>query len=256
MNLEDILLKKAQEEKLAHFYILETSGEFEDSRGKLFTFVHHFIRDYYQKIEAQKSSLENLMDHPDVLVMGQRSEEKKESAFYSVLEAEELARFFQFRGVQSKKKFVVINDAHRINQIVANRWLKLLEEPPQNATIFLLNPKKVRLLDTIHSRALHLRLAKTKSEADFDNWDSLLEDLKVMKLSSFLEKYSRGDLNLSYWMNAVLDWESRQADNMEAKLALQEFTKEFQEMELFHQPTATKWTLFYSHLKEHVLPRL
>lgn len=256
MKLGEILLSKAKEGKLAHFYITETSGEFEDSREKLFDFVHHFIRDYYQKVEGQKNSLENLMDHPDVLVMGLRSEEKKESAFYSVLEAEELARFFQFRGVQSKRKFVVIHDAHRINQIVANKWLKLLEEPSQNATIFLLNPKKVRLLDTIHSRALHLRLAKTKTEADQENWNALLEDVKDLKLSGFLEKYSRGDLNLSYWMNTLLDWEAKQTDNMIAKIALQEFTKEFQEMELFHQPTATKWTLFYTHLKEHILPRL
>jgi hypothetical protein len=77
-----------------------------------------------------------------------------------------------------------------------------------------------------------------------------------MKFSGFLEKYSRGDLNLSYWMNMVLDWEAKQIDSIEAKSALQDFTKVFQEMELFHQPTATKWTLFYSHLKEHVLPRL
>jgi hypothetical protein len=256
MKLEGILFKKAQEGRLAHFYITETSGEFEDSRKKIFDFVHSFIRDYYQKIEGQKNSLDNLMDHPDVLVMGQRSEDKKEAAFYSVLEAEELARFFQFKGVQSKRKFVVIHDAHRINQIVANKWLKLLEEPPQNATIFLLNPKKVRLLDTIHSRALHLRLEKTKTETDYQNWDLFLEDLKSMKFSGFLEKYSRGDLNLSYWMNMVLDWEAKQIDSIEAKSALQDFTKVFQEMELFHQPTATKWTLFYSHLKEHVLPRL
>lgn len=256
MSLSDILLSKAQDGKLAHFYIVETSGEYEDSRERLEDFVKNFIRDYYQKVEKQKASLEHLMDHPDVLVLGQRSEEKKESQFYSVLEAEELARFFQFRGVQSQRKFIVIHDAHRINQIVANKWLKILEEPTQNATIFLLNPKKIRLLDTIHSRALHLRLARTKTPVDTQNWNSLLEDLKTMKLSGFLEKYSKGDLNLSYWMNAALDWESKQIDNIEAKSALQEFTKVFQEMELFHQPTATKWTLFYSHLKEHVLPRV
>lgn len=256
MRLDEILLQKARAGKLAHFYIVETSGEFEDSRERLLTFVQGFIRDYYHKVEAQKASIDRLMDHPDVLVMGQRSEEKKETAFYSVLEAEELGRFFQYKCIQSQRKFIVIHDAHRINPIVANKWLKVLEEPPQDATIFLLNPKKVRLLETIHSRALHLRLPKLPSEIDLENWNALTSDLRGMKLSSFLEKYSKGDLNLSYWVSATLEWESKQTDSIEAKSALQAFTKEFQEMELFHQPAATKWTLFFSHMKEHVLPRL
>lgn len=256
MKVEDILLAKAREKKLGHFYIVETSASPEEAREKLFTFTHHFIRDYFQKVEGQKMSVDNLMDHPDVLVLGMRGEEKKESAFYSVEEAQELSRFFEFKAVQSQKKFAVIPDAHRINPIVANKWLKLFEEPPQNATIFLLNPKKIKLLPTIHSRALHLRLPFPKNHSSGEEWKELLGALKRLTLSQFLEEYSKGDLPLSFWMDELLQWESQKGDHPLSKMAVEKWVRTYEEMELFHQPTATKWTLFYSHLKEHVLPRL
>lgn len=256
MKIEEILLKKAKENKLAHFYIVEVAASQEESSEKLYQFVHHFIRDYFHQIEGQKMSLDNLMDHPDVLVMGMKQDEKKEAAFYSVTEAEELSRFFDFRPVQSKRKFAVIPDAHRVNPTVANKWLKLLEEPPQEATIFLLNPRKNKLLATIHSRALHLRLSSPKGITDQTEWNDLMADLKEMGLSQFLENYSKGEYPLSFWMNELLQWESERNDDPEAKIALEKWVKTYEEMEIFHQPTATKWTLFYSHLKEHVLPRL
>lgn len=254
-KVEDILLAKARAGKLAHFYIVETAS-LEDSASQLMEFVHGFIRNYYQKVEDQKLELKNLMDHPDVLVLGQRDEDKKEAAFYSVTEAEELAKFFNYRPLQGKRKFVVIPDAHRINVTVANKWLKLLEEPPQEVTIFLLNPRKMKLLDTIHSRALHLRLpSPIRTEVD-PQWNEFLNKVKGLSLASFLEEYSRGEVPLSVWVSELLQWESQRDDAANSKLALERWLKLYEEMEVFHQPTATKWTLFYSHLKDHVLPRL
>lgn len=256
MKLLEILLAKAKKSELSHFYILETSSEFTEAQTTLMEFVHEFIRRYYQEIEGHKQSLTKLMDHPDVLVLGKNDEEKKEAAFYSVLEAESLTRFFEWRPVQSKRKFAVVQDAHRINTIVANKWLKLLEEPPGVSTIFLLNPRKVKLLDTIHSRAIHLRLSHERVEGQHEEWISLIADLKEMTLSQFLEKYSKGELALGFWMDELLHWEGNRLDLAAPKEALRDWVKTFEEMETFHQPTATKWTLFYSHMKEHVLPRL
>lgn len=254
--IKDILLEKARKKQLAHFYIVESSLPLEEAQGQLLNFVHDFVRDYYHKVENQKQGLTNLMDHPDVLVLGYSQEEKKEAAFYSVAEAEALTRFFEWRAVQSHRKFAIIPDAHRINTIVANKWLKLLEEPPLEATIFLLNPKKTKLLDTIHSRALHLRLPAKRGEVSGEEWKSLLSDVKSMSLSQFLENYSKGDVPLSEWVTELLNWEGAQSAAPAAKQSLMAWVKNFEEMEIFHQPHATKWALFYSHLKEHVLPRL
>jgi hypothetical protein len=255
MKLEALLLEKARQGKLAHFYIVESAHPAADTPEKLLHFVHEFIRDYYQKLEGQKHPLQSLPDHPDVILLGRQEEDKKEAAFYSVTEAEALSRFFEWRPVQSKRKFAVIQDAHRINPTVANKWLKLFEEPPGESTIFLLNPRNQKLLPTLHSRALHLRLPSARTDALSAEWSELLKDLPQLTLSQYLETYSRGDYPLSFWVEELVRWEAGRDDQVESKLALAHWLKDFEEMETFHQPTATKWTLFYSHLKKHVLPR-
>lgn len=254
MNLAEILLTKAKNNELGHFYIVETSAPEHLAQETLLSFIHSFIRDYYQKVEGHKQGLANLMDHPDVYVLGNISESDDDKPF-KVEEAEAFARFFEFKSVQSKRKFAVITEGHRINTIVSNKWLKLLEEPQGTSTIFLLNPRRGQLLPTIHSRAIHLRLPAKLPASDFSEWNNFLEDLKKMTLSEFLENYSRSGADLSFWVNELIRWESEQTDRPDTKGALASWLKEYQEMETFHQPTATKWTLLYSYIRERVLSR-
>lgn len=258
MNLREILLKKAMNQELGHFYIVETSAPEEISFNELLDFTHEFIREYFQKVEGHKQSLAHLMDHPDVFVIGNTNtaEDDKEDKFFKVEEAETLNRFFEFKPVQGQRKFAVITEGHRINTIVANKWLKLLEEPVGNSTIFLLNPRRGQLLPTIHSRAIHLRLKTQSNSLDFSDWNEMLKDLKNMTLSGFLENYGKGERDLNYWVNELIRWESEQTDLPRPKKVLAQWLKSLQEMETFHQPHATKWALFYSHLRENVLPRL
>lgn len=258
MNLHDILLKKAYSQELGHFYILETSAPEEIAKESLLKFAHAFIRDYYQKVEGHKQSLVHLMDHPDVYVLGSTSkkdEDEKESPFFNVEEAEAFSRFFEFRPVQGKRKFAVITEAHRMNNIIANKWLKLLEEPQGLSTIFLLNPRRQKLLETIHSRAIHLRLPFEKTLADDTTWKNFLKESKGLSLSQFLENYSKGEEGLAFWVGELIRWEADQLDQMSSKTALEKWLKSYQEMETFHQPTATKWTLFHGFLCEHVFKR-
>lgn len=257
MNLKEILLNKGKKQELAHFYILETSAPESEAHGHLIQFVHEFIRDYYQQVEGHKQSLTHLIDHPDVFILGNlagEDDDKNEKSF-KVEEAETLSRFFEFKPVQGKRKFAVITEAHRINTIVANKWLKLLEEPQGNSTIFLLNPRRGQLLPTIHSRAIHLRIAAPHREEEFSEWNEFLKETKELTLSQFLEKFSRSQ-SISYWVSALIRWEADQLAGPETKQALENYLKNFQEMETFNQPSATKWTLFYSYLQTHVFPRL
>jgi hypothetical protein len=248
VNLHDILLKHAKDQKLAHFYIVE-------GRGAL-AFAHNFIRDYYQKIEGHKQSLNNLMDHPDVYVLGNLPEtEKPEYKDFNVEEAGKLSRFFEFKPVQSKRKFAVITEGDRVNKTVANKWLKLLEEPTGESTIFLLNTLEQKLLPTIHSRALHIRLPRVKEDIDSTDWNQFLTEASKMPLSQFLETYSRGNYSLDLWISEVLRWESLQTDSAKSKNALVSWIKNFEEMDTFNQPHATKWALFHSYLGQHVFPR-
>jgi hypothetical protein len=256
MNMNDLLLQKAKQDQLAHFYILETHLNEEESAKKLFDFVSGFLKKYYIEIENQKNFPRHIQDHPDILILGKTLEsDEKQSSFFTVEEAAALNRFFEFRALQSKRKFAIIMDGHRISPVVANKWLKLLEEPFGNSTIFLLNPRGQKLLDTIHSRALHLRLSSPKTQTDLVELLNFISDVKKKSLHQFLEEYSKADKELVYWNNLLIEWESTQLDQAEAKNALIDWLSKSQEMDIFHQPTATKWTLFYSFLGKYVLPR-
>ncbi len=258
MNLHELLLKKATSDGLGHFYILETSSAGSSAHENLLKFTHTFIKDYFRNVEGHKQELLNLADHPDVFVLGNttETEDEKNDKFFKVEEAEALNRFFEFKPVQSKRKFAVITEGHRINTIVANKWLKLLEEPQGVSTIFLLNPRGGQLLPTIHSRAIHLRLPGEKIDLEFSAWIEMMKDIKEMGLSQFLDTYARGQENLGFWVNELIKWESEQINSASSKERLNSWLKTYQEMETFHQPSATKWTLFHSYLVENILPRM
>lgn len=257
MNIHEILMKKAAKNELAHFYLVESSApEFEASES-LMNFTHKFIKEYYQNVEGAKQSLTHLMDHPDVYVLGNLPDtEDPEDKFFSVEEAEAFSRFFEFKPVQGKRKFAVITEGHRINNIVANKWLKLLEEPTGNSTIILLNPRRQKLLDTIHSRAQHLRLPVSISQGNLEDWSAFLSETKNLSLAQFIDKNLKSDADVFFWTGELIRWEAEQLIQAESKFALNDWIKKLQEMETFHQPSATKWTLFYSFLHQHVLPRI
>jgi hypothetical protein len=257
MKLYDMLMQKSRHDKLGHFYLIESSQAEAHSFKAMVDFTHQFIRDYYQQIEGQQQSLVHLMDHPDVFVLGNLpQQEEQESKAFTVEQAQTLNRFFEFKPVQSKRKFAVITEAHRVGPTVFNKWLKLLEEPQGQSTIFLLNPRGQKLLSTVHSRAIQLKLERTSEALELGPWQQLLQELPRMNLAAFLEQYAKGEKELNYWVNLLILWESEQLDQIQPKLALERLLQQLQEMETFHQPTATKWTLFHCHLEAHVLSRV
>jgi hypothetical protein len=257
MNIYEILMAKAKKNELAHFYLVESSRPEDEAFDHLMKFTHEFIRDYYQKVEGAKQSMANLMDHPDVFVMGNHPDyADKKDPDYIVEEAEMLIRFFEFKAVQGTRKFAVIPEGHKITNRISNKLLKLLEEPTGNATIFLLNPRRQKLLDTIHSRAQHLRLPVSITTSDLQQWQAFLTQTKSQSLSQFIEQNIKQNLDVSFWTNEMIRWEAEQLERIDSKMALAEWLKKLQEMEVFHQPSATKWTLFYSYLKTHVLTRI
>jgi hypothetical protein len=257
MNLQEQLLSLAKKDKLGHFYILETSSPEDKASTILLDFIHGFIQKYYQQIEGQQHPLTHLLNHPDVFILGNLPDtEDPVTQFFKVDEAETLNRFFEFKAVQSKRKFAVITEGHRVNNIVSNKWLKLLEEPQGQSTIFLLNPRRQKLLDTIHSRALHLRLPYAEAPHIQQEWLNFLQEVEGLGLAEFLENYNRKDQSVSFWTNELIQWESSLTDGAISKNALAQWLNKLHEMETFNQPSATKWTLFYSYLHEHVFPRL
>ncbi len=66
--------------------------------------------------------------------------------------------FFQMSAADGGRRVVIIDDADEMNSNAANALLKMLEEPPERATLLLLSHQPSSLLPTIRSRCRTLRL--------------------------------------------------------------------------------------------------
>ena len=75
-------------------------------------------------------------------------------------------------------KVAVIHEADRMNNATANAFLKTLEEPPAQTTIFMLTTRPNDLLETIRSRCISLRVDCPESEIQNENWRQWIDDYK------------------------------------------------------------------------------
>ncbi|MGC8203859.1 DNA polymerase III subunit delta' [Aliiroseovarius sp. PTFE2010] len=70
-----------------------------------------------------------------------------------------LNNFFHMSAADGGRRVVIVDAADDMNTSAANALLKLLEEPPANATLLLIAHQPSRLLPTIRSRCRELRCA-------------------------------------------------------------------------------------------------
>ncbi len=70
-----------------------------------------------------------------------------------------LSGFFQLSAAEGGRRVVIVDAADEMNVNAANALLKMLEEPPERATLLLISHQPSRLLPTIRSRCRTLRLS-------------------------------------------------------------------------------------------------
>jgi DNA polymerase III delta prime subunit len=73
--------------------------------------------------------------------------------------------------LEGRRKVLILDDAHRLTPDAANAFLKVLEEPPADAIIFLLTPFRDRLLPTIISRCRPVRF-RALSDQEMREWQT------------------------------------------------------------------------------------
>lgn len=73
--------------------------------------------------------------------------------------------FFQMSAADGGRRVVIIDDADEMNPNAANALLKMLEEPPERATLLLISHQPSALLPTIRSRCRTLRLGTLDADA-------------------------------------------------------------------------------------------
>jgi len=84
---------------------------------------------------------------------------KRLKTVITVDEVRKLRGFFGLSATEGGRRVVIVDSADEMNPNAANALLKLLEEPPANATLLLVSHQPARLLPTIRSRCRELSLA-------------------------------------------------------------------------------------------------
>jgi DNA polymerase III subunit delta' len=109
------------------------------------------------------------LTHPGLFLLRRGWDDKKKvlRAQIVVDDMRAMKGFFNLSATDGGRRVVIIDDADEMNPNAANALLKILEEPPAGAVLFLISHQPHRLLPTIRSRCRSLRLA-TLGPADLD----------------------------------------------------------------------------------------
>lgn len=95
----------------------------------------------------------------------------------------DLEKHANFRPFEAKARFLIIDDADKMNAQASNALLKTLEEPPENSFIFLITSRIDSLLQTIRSRCQIVRF-------------SPIDELEIVKFLVERREFSQKDARL------------------------------------------------------------
>lgn len=97
-------------------------------------------------------------NHPDLFVV------TSESNVIRIEAIREVQEFLSLTPYEGRKKIVIIDDAHLMNQSASNAFLKTLEEPAAKSLIILISNLPELLLETIRSRCFRLNFSLLNEE--------------------------------------------------------------------------------------------
>lgn len=110
------------------------------------------------------------------------------------------------KPVKSNRRVFIINNADMMNEAAQNALLKILEEPPEYATIILVLSNKEKILRTIKSRCVEVKFMPISTE-------EMKEHYANEKIDEELYKYARGSigklerLKASTYIESVIELE-------------------------------------------------
>lgn len=245
--LEKILLKKWEQKKWSHFYLLNAS-----QKEKLQSWVQELLISVIHKIQPsqQKQSIKNQIlqgSIQDVLFVTPKQDGDYQSEDFS-----EFYSFLHYQPTQLNHKFAIVNDVWKIPTGLINKLLLSLEDPGKKMSIFFLNPGSQKLLPTLESRAIKLSLfeqgendSSTSEWHDDKNFDqaspesqqvtSILKDLNQEKISISMAMEKLKNLQNDHLiMQYLLDWERTHQSDYSRKDQTLKFFQWFFEAKNFH----------------------
>jgi DNA polymerase III delta prime subunit len=225
LDLANILVKKYANNQLAQVYLasypLDSGPE-----SWINNFIHNFTK---------------LPDHPDVFFVTRSEKENNYKVDSSSIK--DMLKFISYRPIEFKTRFIFFTDAHKMSDIVANKLLKVLEELPPLYCLFLLAPEGQHLLPTVESRAIKVRLPKSKETfaevKDTPNFESVNELVQYLKVSEdpFFDEKKFIEQAISLMLSKSSSFE--QYNEMLANL------KHYLDSELYNNSKASRLSLIF-----------
>lgn len=122
-------------------------------------------------------------EHPDLRVLKPEPDQIKIDA------VREIRQWANFAPAVAPFRFVILEEAHRLNPAAANALLKTLEEPPPRYHFILTAPASDLLLQTILSRCRIVRLGALTAESVYQHLKARfdLPDATIHTIAEFLE---------------------------------------------------------------------
>jgi len=148
-----------------------------------------FIADWRgQFLKNPYFSLSKWLSYYKEKFLEKTSDKKKEAIIYSH-QIKELNRKLTLKIFEAKYRVVIIWMPEKMNIKAANKFLKLLEEPPNKTILLLVSEDKGSIIDTILSRLQHTRISSYTV-------NDTIENSKAQKSESFLNscRLSNGNM--------------------------------------------------------------
>jgi len=139
-------------------------------------------------------------NHPDVKWYGLDEEESR----VKIADIKDLIRWISLKPFEAKSKIFIINQSDKMTLESQNALLKTLEEPPEFSQLILLSSQKNKLLETILSRSIEIKLKPLPSDII---QKILVEQMGADEDLDALVQLSQGNLGkaLEYADNSVLE---------------------------------------------------
>ena len=149
-DISELIFQKAKRKELAHFYLIENS--YGQTDEELTHWLMKLLEKIISQIDLKDTRQVDLKNYMDLLWIAPDEDNKQ----YNVDDFEELWKFLSFNSINLSQRYIIITEAHLLTPIIMNKLLKVLEEPQEKITFFMLNPRAAKLLPTLLSRAVIL----------------------------------------------------------------------------------------------------
>jgi hypothetical protein len=164
-------LKKASTDQLHHLYILQNTWKMphEDFQK---TFDQFLIKYHFQFCQ-KNIEVNQFINCEDLLIVHPAPNSKN----YSVEDLTPIFKFINYKARIYPRRLVVIPELSKLTDIVINKLLKILEEPPVPLTFFILNASNAKTLPTLESRAIKMK------------WGNFVENVGSQEIPQFHHIY-------------------------------------------------------------------